>query len=213
MAKTVEELEAQLQSQETLISGWKTEIGDARKKNEESERKLADALKKAEDLGKLLEAKISTGTTKSGDDTKMNQEPEQKPEDIEKALTVDEQKVLDDVFAEVKTRADKGDLEAMATIRKITQDPLYRTEFLRQAQAVTVSVPATWRKEPERKTGDSSDKESIAKLFETQRKKSSFVPPGSSGGANKPVGRGASSSKAPSMGKYSSEIFPERATA
>lgn len=198
-----------------LLDKWGNEMGEMKKQLDES-KKSADSLKtQLDEIQKLRdELKNLKEAAAKGAEGAAGQKPSEgtqvNADEIEKSLSAQEQSKLDKVYDHLKEKAQKGDQEAVAEIKKIREDQVYRAEFLRAAKTGgTDALPDTWRKEPAKATGDDLKKiqSSIAKLFTDAKQASSFVPPGSSGGAAAPTGRGAPPRTSGEMGKWGKEYF------
>ena len=160
-----------------LLDRWKSEVG--------SMRTLADELKALKDNKTISTATTTTG----GGNDKEHQEAEAKKlqdelDQRQSDLTEEQGKRLDVAYAELTAKAEAGDAEAAALVKRIHEDLLFRKEFL-SAVVDGSTLPASWRKSPAKSgAGQPSLADTVKKLFESQKKSSSYMPPGSSGGAN-----------------------------
>jgi chromosome segregation ATPase len=190
-AERIAALEEEVQKQkgiaenaEALVKKWSAEIGDFRKEAATLKETIAD-LQKA-----VGEAGIKGGQT------------EETVEEIEKALTPEQRKVAETVFAQLSEE------------EKITfaDDPKFRKNFLIRTRETVKPVPVTpWitQQKPTPKTPDALDKR-IQDLFEKQKRRSAALPTGPSKDQHAATGEGGARAERPKRSLIGESVLGSR---
>jgi chromosome segregation ATPase len=151
-----------VQNAEKKFNEWSNELGDIRKQREELKVALADAQKMLEDL---KAAPLKAGHKPEGNEA-------EDLDTVEKSLSESQRKVVEEGFNAL-TDAEK---------KRYEEDPKFRLVFLKRSQELAPVIPTSpWKTAPKKQTPDVGVDEILNRVFD-KKKRSSFVPPGSSGG-------------------------------
>lgn len=202
LKEKLEKAEGRVENAQAKIHEWEGEVGETRKEQVENAKmmkllgqELIDeraALKKAqkqleeahEALAGLKKERGPKPKEGHSDDDDID---EKTPEEIEKSLTPEEQKKLDEAW-------EKADKATRARLKGPQADSDFRKRFLirakKEARSDVESDLSTWRSTPAQPSKPSGD-DDLDKLFKAKKKSAEYVPPGPGGGTPRPRPHGS----------------------
>lgn len=169
LQEELEQLRKSNEGTQDLIKRWGTEMGEARKQQEE--------ISKAADLLKSLEEKIAslegaTGSPKGAGVAEPNDEPD--VDELESSLTEAQRKAAQDAY-EAADDADK---------KLIVENETVRRQFFIEAKSADSGVPESpWKKLASGSAPEEDLDNKIKSLFNAEKARSKKVPGGPRGGS------------------------------